>query len=131
MRAVAQIVNSPSGVVWIQEQESQAYLPAGAWSCAVPNVAPIVEDSTLVWFLRNRQWVIDLEEMKRYPERYENLEIDSWLRSGNWWLVVPLFLAKRLYGFMVLQKPRAVPSLNFEDHDLLRTVGSHVGMNRC
>jgi len=129
VRAVAQIVNSPSGVVWIQEQESQAYLPAGVWHCAVPNVAPIVEDSTLVRFLRNRQWVIDLEEMKRYPERYENLEIDSWLRSGNWWLVVPLFLAKRLYGFMVLQKPRAVPSLNFEDHDLLRTVGSHVGMH--
>jgi putative PEP-CTERM system histidine kinase len=104
-------------------------LPTGAWRCAVPNVAPIAVESGLVQFLQNRQWVIDLEEMKRHPERYEDLEIETWLQSGEWWLVVPLFLGKRLYGFMLLQKPRAVPSLNFEDHDLLRTAGSHVGMH--
>jgi putative PEP-CTERM system histidine kinase len=130
VRAVAQIVNSPGGVVWIQEQESQAYLPAGAWRCAVPNIAPIVEESGLVRFLQDRQWVVNLEEMKQYPERYEGLQLDSWLQSGDdWWLVVPLFLGKRLYGFMMLQKPRVVSALNFEDHDLLRTAGSHVGMH--
>jgi putative PEP-CTERM system histidine kinase len=92
VRAVAQIVNSPGGVVWIQEQESQAYLPAGAWRCAVPNIAPIVEESGLVRFLQDRQWVVNLEEMKQYPERYEGLQLDSWLQSGDdWWLVVPLF----------------------------------------
>ena len=130
VRAVAQIVNSPGGVVWIQERESEAYLPAGAWRCPVPNIAPIVGQSTLVRFLRDRQWVINLEEMKQYPDRYEDLELDSWLQTGgDWWLIVPLFLGKRLYGFIVLEKPRAVPTLNFEDHDLLRTVGSHVGMH--
>jgi len=130
VRAVAQIVNSPGGVVWIQERESEAYLPTGSWCCAIPNVAAITADSGLVRFLQDRQWVINLEEMKRYPDRYENLLLDSWLRSdGDWWLVVPLFLGKRLYGFIVLQKPRVVPTLNFEDHDLLRTVGSHVGMH--
>ena len=68
--------------------------------------------------------------MKRYPDRYEDLELDSWLRSGgDWWLIVPLFLGMRLYGFIVLQEPRVVPGLNFEDHDLLRTVGSHVAMH--
>lgn len=130
VRAVAQIVNSPGGVVWIKERESEAYLPTGSWCCAIPNVAAITADSGLVSFLQDRQWVINLEEMKRYPDRYENLLLDSWLRSdGDWWLVVPLFLGKRLYGFIVLQKPRVVPTLNFEDHDLLRTVGSHVGMH--
>ncbi len=129
VRVVAQIVNSPGGVVWIQEQESQAYLPAGAWRCAVPNVAPIVAESALVRFLNNQQWVINLEEMKRYPERYEDLQLDSWLQGGGWWVVVPLFLGERLYGFIILKEPHVVPSLNFEDHDLLRTVGSHVGMH--
>jgi putative PEP-CTERM system histidine kinase len=130
VRAVAQIVNSPGGVVWIQEQDSNAYSPAGSWHCAIPNAAPIAADSGLVTFLQDRQWVIDLEEMKRYPDRYENLQLNSLRQSGgDWWLVVPLFLGKRLYGFMVLLKPRVVPSLNFEDHDLLRTVGSHVGMH--
>ena len=130
VRAVAQIVNSPGGVVWIKERESEAYLPTGSWCCAIPNVAAITADSGLVSFLQDRQWVINLEEMKRYPDRYENLLLDSWLQSdGDWWLVVPLFLGKRLYGFIVLQIPRVVPTLNFEDHDLLRTVGSHVGMH--
>ena len=130
VRAVAQIVNSPGGVVWIQEQESETYLPAGSWRCSMPKFAPISRESGLVNFLQDRQWIIDLEEMKRHPDRYEDLQLDSWLQSsGNWWLVVPLFLGKRLYGFIVLQEPRAVPSLNFEDHDLLRTVGRHVAMH--
>jgi len=130
VRAVAQIVNSPGGVVWIQEQESKFYLPAGAWRCAVPNIAPIGKESDLVSFLRDRQWVVNLDEMQHYPERYENLRIDSWLKAGDaWWLVVPIFLGKRLYGFIALKKPRVVSSLNFEDHDLLRTAGSHVGMH--
>ncbi len=39
---------------------------------------------------------------------------------------MPLYLRNRLFGFIILDKPRIVPSLNFEDHDLLRTVGRHV-----
>jgi putative PEP-CTERM system histidine kinase len=37
-----------------------------------------------------------------------------------------MILGSRLFGFVVLLKPRVVPSLNFEDHDLLKTVGRHV-----
>jgi putative PEP-CTERM system histidine kinase len=130
VRAVAQIVNSPGGVVWIREHASDAYLPAGSWRCSTPGIAPIVDNSGLVRFLNERQWVIDLEEMKKHPDRYEDLNLDTWLQQdGDWWLIVPVFLGKRLYGFIVLQKPRAVPSLNFEDHDLLKTAGSHVGMH--
>ncbi|NNC58058.1 MAG: PEP-CTERM system histidine kinase PrsK [Woeseiaceae bacterium] len=130
VRAVAQIVNSPGGVVWIKERASTAYLPAGSWRCSIPDAAQIAADSELVRFLQERQWIVDLEEMRNHPDRYENLELDSWLiGGGNWWLVVPLFLGKRLYGFVVLLEPRVVPSLNFEDHDLLRTVGRHVAMH--
>jgi putative PEP-CTERM system histidine kinase len=130
VRAVAQIVDSPGGVVWTREQDSEAYLPTGSWHCSIPAVAPIGAESGLVRFLEDRQWIVDFEEMKGHPDRYENLELDSWLqRDGSWWLVVPLFLGKRLYGFIVLQEPRVVPNLNFEDHDLLRTVGRHVAMH--
>lgn len=130
VRAVAQIVNSPGGVVWIQELSSNSYFSVGSWRCEDSNTAPISASSSLVKFLRERQWVIDFEEMKRYPDRYEELPLDELkYGDGDWWLVVPLFLGKRLYGFIILLKPRVVPSLNFEDHDLLRTVGSHVGMH--
>lgn len=130
VRAVAQIVNSPGGVVWIREHGSDTYLPVGSWRCAIPTTGPIADDTDLIRFLNERQWVVNLEEMKEHPERYEDLNLDMWLQQDHgWWLVVPIFLGSRLYGLVVLQKPRAVPSLNFEDHDLLKTAGSHVGMH--
>jgi putative PEP-CTERM system histidine kinase len=77
-----------------------------------------------------RHWVVNLEEIERHPELYEGLALERWLRrENNWWLVVPLFLGNRLYGFILLQEPRVAPKLNFEDHDLLRTAGSHVAMH--
>jgi putative PEP-CTERM system histidine kinase len=130
VRAVAQIVNSPGGVVWIQDPGSETYVPFGAWHCAIPEVNPVNRASDLIRFLAERQWVIDLEEMKRFPARYEELQLESWLaESTKWWLIVPVFLGKRLYGFVALEKSRFVPALNFEDHDLLRTAGRHIGMH--
>jgi putative PEP-CTERM system histidine kinase len=127
IRAVAQIVNSPGGIVWLQEREGEAYLPVGAWRCNMPTVAPIDEGSSLIRFLQDRQWVIDLLEMKRDPARYEDVELEPWFEKGeDWWLIVPLVLGSRLFGFILLLEPRVVPKLNFEDHDLLRTVGRHV-----
>ena len=127
IRAVAQIVNSPGGVVWLQEREGEAYLPVGSWRCDTPTVTPIEQDNSLIRFLQDRQWVIDLVEMKRDPSRYEGVVLEPWFDDAeDWWLIVPLVLGKRLFGFILLMEPRVVPALNFEDHDLLRTVGRHV-----
>jgi putative PEP-CTERM system histidine kinase len=127
IRSVAQIVNSPGGVVWVQEDEGKSFEPFGAWNCALPVTADVAADSALAQFLRQREWVIDLVEMRDYPMRYGGLILNDWVGEyAEWWLVVPLFLQKKLFGFIVLEKPRIVPSLNFEDHDLLRTVGRHV-----
>jgi putative PEP-CTERM system histidine kinase len=130
VRAVAQIVNSPGGVVWIREHQTNYYVPSGSWRCEIPSTLPIPDDSGLIRFLQDRRWVIDFQEMYRHPERYENLKLDSGLPEDiAWWLVVPLFPGKQLYGFITLKAPRTIPSLNFEDHDLLRTVGGHAGMH--
>jgi putative PEP-CTERM system histidine kinase len=127
VRAVAQIVNSPGGIVWLQEREGEAYLPVGAWRSIVPTVPPLGEHAGLVRFLQDRQWVVDLLEMKRDPSRYEDVALEPWFEEGeDWWLIVPLVLGSRLFGFILLLEPRVVPKLNFEDHDLLRTVGRHV-----
>jgi putative PEP-CTERM system histidine kinase len=127
IRAVAQIVKSPGGVIFLQEEEGEAYLPMGSWRCDIPAVVPIGREVSLVRFLRDREWVIDLEEMNQHPGHYEGLELEPWLTSGDaWWLVVPLMLGSRLSGFVVLKKTMVTPALNFEDHDLLRTVGRHV-----
>ena len=127
IRAVAQIVNSPGGIAWARQQDEESYLPVGAWRSDMPILLSVNRHSSLIRFLKDRQWIIDLNEMREHPTRYEGLQLESpFTEQDDWWLIVPMFLGSRLFGFIVLLKPRAVPSLNFEDHDLLKTVGRHV-----
>ena len=127
IRAVAQIVNSPGGIAWARQQDEESYLPVGSWRCVMPILSSVKQDSSLIRFLKDRQWIIDLNEMREYPSRYEGLDLDlPFNEQEDWWLIVPMILGNRMFGFIVLLKPRVVPSLNFEDHDLLKTVGRHV-----
>jgi putative PEP-CTERM system histidine kinase len=127
IKAVAEIVKSPGGIVWARPPEETHYLPVGAWESEIPVRASVRDTSSLVKFLESRQWIIDFNEMKEHPGRYEGLDIDDSLRiEANWWLVVPLLLREELFGFIVLLKPLIVSKLNFEDHDLLKTVGKQV-----
>jgi putative PEP-CTERM system histidine kinase len=127
IRAVAQIVNSPGGIAWARQQDEDSYLPVGAWRCVMPILLSIDRRSSLIQFLEDRQWIIDLNELREHPSHYEGLQLEAPFKErDDWWLIVPMMLGSRLFGFIVLLKPRAVPSLNFEDHDLLKTVGRHV-----
>jgi putative PEP-CTERM system histidine kinase len=127
VRAIARIVNSPGGVVWVVDPDSQRYKPIGSWQCALPLDRMFTADCDLVKFMVERQWVIDLSEMQHYPSMYSDLEPDQWfVQDDRWWIIVPLLLADELYGFVALQHGSTPSSLNFEDHDLLRTVGRHV-----
>lgn len=127
IRAVAQIVNSPGGIAWARHQDEESYLPVGSWRCVMPILSSVKKNSSLIRFLKDRQWIIDLNEMREFPARYEGLDLDTpFDEQDDWWLIVPMIMGNRLFGFIVLLKPRVVPSLNFEDHDLLKTVGRHV-----
>jgi putative PEP-CTERM system histidine kinase len=127
IRAVAQIVKSPGGIVWAKQPEESHYVPVGAWECEIPMRASLRESASLVKFLETQQWIIDFNEMTEHPGRYVGLELDpSFPREPSWWLVVPLLLRDELFGFIVLLKPLIVSKLNFEDHDLLKTVGKQV-----
>jgi putative PEP-CTERM system histidine kinase len=128
VRAVAQIVSSPGGNLWIWDPSHDCYVEKGSWRSELSNPPPIPKDSVLVKFLEKTQWVVDLEEMKRNPGLYSGLNIED-VVDGDWWLIVPIYLDKSLYGIVALLRPQFIASLNFEDHDLLRTVGRHVAMH--
>jgi putative PEP-CTERM system histidine kinase len=127
VRAVAQIVNSPGGIVWARTPDEDVYDPVGSWECDIPPRSSVPRSASLIRFLERRQWIVDLNEMKKHPQRYEGLELEPMFDDHHdWWLIVPLFLGERLFGFIVLKKPLITYSLNFEDHDLLKTVGKQV-----
>ena len=127
VRAVAQIVKSPGGIVWAKPPDEAFYVPVGAWESALPARASVPESASLVRFLERRQWIIDLNEYKEYPQRYANLELEEMFQTEpSWWLIVPLLLGNEVFGFIVLLRPLVTFKLNFEDHDLLKTVGKQV-----
>ncbi|MEJ0072299.1 MAG: hypothetical protein WDO24_30430 [Pseudomonadota bacterium] len=67
--------------------------------------------------------IIALPPVRDASEPQIEIALPTWLLAlDDAWLVVPLKHPDRLLGFLVLRKPRAPRSLNWEDWDLLRTV---------
>jgi putative PEP-CTERM system histidine kinase len=125
IQAIAELVESPAGALWLHldadtfQRAAHWNLPDGAGTLTV--ASPFVE------FLENRQWVIDLDELEAYPERYDDLIIPELLRAiPRAWLVVPLILHEKLLGFVVLARSRGQLTLNWEVSDLLKTAGRQV-----
>lgn len=123
IQAVAGLVESSGGALWIC-RESGNCEPVAHWSLpSVKQSEPL--DGSFCQFLGNKQWVIDLKEYASHPEHYEKIIMPEWLRTyTKAWLVVPLILHGKLFGFVILQEPRSPIKLNWEVTDLLKIAGS-------
>jgi putative PEP-CTERM system histidine kinase len=123
IEAVAALVESPGGVLW-QRRSSGSFEPVAYWHVP-PGVAHEPDASPFCRFLESTQWVIDLRECARNPERYEGLALPAWTeRFPRGWLVVPLIMQGKLFGFVLLQDARSPLKLNWEVIDLLGIAGS-------
>ena len=135
--AMATIVESPGGMLWLQ-QESGAYRPEAGWNMPDEVFFRQDENEPLLTFLAERKWVIDIDEVDAEPESYQGLVLPPWLSQlTEAWLIVPLFLgaeasvmaskeerpSSHVMGFVVLQRPRAEMQINWEVRDLLLTIG--------
>jgi len=126
LEGMAHIIGSQQGDLWV-ERGGQKY----EWLVSMGNGQPATthfeRQHPLVSFLRSSGWVIDSEEYAREPDRYGTAfgHPNETLLPRNS-LVVPLHLQGHLQGFVTLRKPAALRSLNFEDHDILKTAGRQV-----
>ena len=134
VRAMAQIVASPGGVLFLRDEDDGAFKPAASWPAGdftearrFPSLSPQDE---LAAFLERFQWVIDLRELRETPDAYQNVALPAFLQNaGRYRLVVPLTHAERLFGFALLASPPEPFKPNYEDRDLLKTVGRHVAVH--
>jgi putative PEP-CTERM system histidine kinase len=120
IQALADLVESPGGVLWLRE-EDEAFHPAARWNMgAVDAVEP--DEGPLATFLERTAWVIDLGEHASEPSSYAGLTLPAWMPAiPSAWLVVPLLSGADLIGFVILATPRAAIELNWELRDLLKT----------
>ncbi len=118
--AMANLVESPAGMLWLRD-EGRGFQLRARWNVpAVDAVEPA--NGSLPLFLERTGWVVGVKEVTSSPEQYSGLALPSWLKSvSEAWLIVPLASESDMLGFIVLTTPRAAIDVNWEVRDLLKT----------
>jgi putative PEP-CTERM system histidine kinase len=122
IKAVCAVVESPGGILFIPDDDALA--PSAEWNLRASNVAALPADSALVRFLANRQRIVDFDELRSDEGDYDDVSLPYWaVADRRYWLGVPLIHIDTLAGFLVLERSVYERALNWEDYDLLRTLG--------
>jgi putative PEP-CTERM system histidine kinase len=123
VRGLARTVECPAGSLWTRAEPSHPFSQTVRWN--VPEITtPEPADSAFCRFLRERGWVIDLDEFRSAPRQYGELALPTWLLASQpMWVVVPLLAGDELLGFVLLAPPRTPVPLDWEVRDLLKTAG--------
>lgn len=129
IKAMAQIVSSPGGLLWSLDENEHVFRVIENYEDleSAPNI-PV--DCQLVKFIKDEGWLIDLNEFKQNPKIYGDLLLPDWFQDrDDMWLIVPIMFRQKLLGLVMLAEAPGPPILNYEDRDLLKTVGSHIAVH--
>ncbi|NOX09297.1 MAG: PEP-CTERM system histidine kinase PrsK [Gammaproteobacteria bacterium] len=126
VRAMGEVINSPGGILWTL-RDGKCYEVVASWNMDYPDNTNEAPDNSLPRFLKEQQWVINMDEYRREPYRYQDLTLPDWIYEiKDAWVINPLFLGDDLIGFVILSYPPAREHFNWEDCDLLKTLGKQV-----
>jgi putative PEP-CTERM system histidine kinase len=117
IRAVAEVVDSPAGALFLRAPEEAAFQWAGSWNMPAAT-QPIPPGHGLIEQFRAGGWIVELDDAAPVPEWAGEL-----VRA---WLAVPLPHQGGMIGFVVLARSRAPFRLDREVFDLLRVIGREV-----
>lgn len=120
-----QLVDSSGGGLWVRNDRDRFVLVAEQNLRLTPQEIHYLEgDNDLESYLSTKQWVIDFNELAQAPEVYDDIDLSAWCyENSQVWLIVPLLHQHNLEAFAILTQTRGLRKLNWEDHDLLKTVG--------
>ncbi|MDR2014107.1 MAG: PEP-CTERM system histidine kinase PrsK [Azoarcus sp.] len=123
--ALANLVESPCGALWLRGSagESTDYTVHAKVNLPAQAEATEPMNSSLISFMRKREWIVNLEEYRRNPANYPGLVLPDWLASRfpDAWLLIPLIGGAGLMGFVLLSTPRTRFEIDWEVLDLLKT----------
>lgn len=123
VKGLADMLESPAGALWLLQPEGNQYQQVAQWNMAATKRTED-QNAQLVTFMQTTGWVVNLEEFRASPWRYRDLCMPEWLAEyPQAWLLVPLWQARSLLGFVLLASPRTPVEVNWEVNDLLKTAG--------
>ena len=121
VRGLAEMLHSPSGALWYRDAEGTQLIQAARWNAPRSNAVEPLR-SGFARFMHEREWVVDLDEFRAHPDRYEGAQPPDWLAANpQHWLAVPLIVGDQLTGIVVIERPHAALQINWEVRDLLKT----------
>ncbi len=129
IRALANIVECPAGSLWLRPADGADYRQSACWNAA-PSSDSVPAAAPLVAFLKERGWVVDLNEYRRDPYQYQQVPIPPWLLNDEQaWALIPLPGKEDLLGWILLAPPRTAIELDWETRDLLKAASRQAAGN--
>jgi putative PEP-CTERM system histidine kinase len=114
IRALAEFVDSPAGVLWSLSR-GLGYRPTAVWQLPAPREANLPFEDSFIAGFRDGGWI---------QERAPDAMNEAWpFASKNAWLAVPLSYRREVVGFVVLDAANHSVTLDWEAFDLLRAAG--------
>ncbi|SET24123.1 putative PEP-CTERM system histidine kinase [Marinobacter segnicrescens] len=122
IRILAGLLESSSGALWVRDEDGN-FMLQNTVNMEQPRFTSIDGTCELARFFSEREWIIDLDEYRSDPVRYNLLEIpDPILKFSHGWLLIPMYLGNELYGITLVGRANARVELNWENFDLVRVV---------
>ncbi|MEO1487944.1 MAG: XrtA/PEP-CTERM system histidine kinase PrsK [Pseudomonadota bacterium] len=127
VKAIADITDSPAGLLLVPNEEAQLELTA-RWNWPMIEVPGVAGEYALSGLLEQHSHILDLDEVRSGVDHHGELrQVPRWLIDAeDAWALVPLIHFDRLVGAILLARPRITRRLDWEDFDLLRVVGQQL-----
>lgn len=127
VKALADITESPAGLLLMPNEEAQLELTA-RWNWPTIAVPAVAAEHMLCAVFERHHLIVALDEVRSGTDHHgERAHIPGWLvEAEDVWALVPLIHFERLVGVVVLARPRIERRLDWEDFDLLKVAGQQL-----
>ena len=126
LEAVIDLFSCDGGILWVKR--SRIYTPVAQIGTNIDIAETIeLETSYFTTVMRDEEWVYAPRAHNHKLEEHNNL-LPPWVDTlPDAWLIMPLITERSLNGYILLTSRNPSDNLNWEDLDLIKTVGRQVG----
>lgn len=127
IKAIADITESPAGILLMPDDTGHLVVQA-RWNWRTIDIPTRACTSRTISFFESSGHIVEVDALRAGLDKNCDIAaIPDWMTSDpQTWAVVPLVHFDKLAGLIVLARPRANRTLDWEDLDMLRVVGRQV-----
>lgn len=123
LRIIADLVDSPGGVLWVRRAGWRQYMPLASWSFSKA-FGPVDADDAILADIRNE--TVAFLELTGSEQAGNSASLRQ--RFPDAWLAVPLHFRGELIGFALLRKSRGARRLDWEDRNLISLIAMQLAL---